>query len=131
MYAAQAFLAQIKRAFETNPVLLAAFPDVLFPERADHTGDQWSVKGGITVKRRNTRKEPTVAASGLVEGQLIGGHYDLLVYDDAVVPESVSTPDQAQKTTNAWSMSMNLGTEQPPLLTSPRRPSLRPQALRP
>lgn len=110
--AAQAFLSQIKRAFESNPVLLAAFPDILFPERADHTGDQWSVKGGITVKRKSTRKEPTVAASGLVEGQLIGGHYDLLVYDDAVVPESVSTPDQAQKTTNAWSMSLNLGTEQ-------------------
>ncbi|MBR3583612.1 MAG: hypothetical protein IKO01_09270 [Kiritimatiellae bacterium] len=110
--AAQAFLSQIKRAFESNPVLLAAFPDILFPERADHTGDQWSVKGGITVKRKSTRKEPTIAASGLVEGQLIGGHYDLLVYDDAVVPESVSTPDQAQKTTNAWSMSLNLGTEQ-------------------
>lgn len=109
--AAQAFLGQIKRAFETNPVLLAAFPDVLWAERADHTGDQWSVKGGITVKRRSARKEPTVAASGLVEGQLTGGHYDLLVYDDAVTLESVTTPDMAQKTTNAWSMSMNLGTE--------------------
>lgn len=109
--AAQAFLSQIKRAFESNPVLLAAFPDILFPERADHTGDQWSVKGGITVKRKSTRKEPTIAASGLVEGQLTGGHYDLLVYDDAVTLESVTTPDMAQKTTNSWSMSLNLGTE--------------------
>ena len=109
--AAQAFLSQIKRAFESNPVLLAAFPDILFPERADHTGDQWSVKGGITVKRKSTRKEPTIAASGLVEGQLTGGHFDLLVYDDAVTRESVSTPEMSQKTTDAWSMSLNLGTE--------------------
>lgn len=109
--AAQAFLSQIKTAFETNPVLLAAFPDILYPERGDHTGDQWSVKGGITVKRKSARKEPTVAASGLVEGQLTGGHYDLLVYDDAVTLESVSSPEMSQKTTNAWSMSLNLGTD--------------------
>jgi len=109
--AAQAFLAQIKTAFETNPVLLACFPDILFPERGDHAGDQWSVKGGITVKRKSARKEPTVAASGLVEGQLTGGHYDLLVYDDAVTLESVTSPEMSQKTTDAWSMSLNLGTD--------------------
>lgn len=109
--AAQAFLAQIKTAFESNPVLLACFPDILWADRGDHAGDQWSVKGGIVVKRKSARKEATVAASGLVEGQLTGGHYDLLVYDDAVTLESVSTPEMSQKTTNAWSMSLNLGTE--------------------
>ncbi len=109
--AAQAFLSQIKNAFESNPVLLAAFPDILWTERNDHAGNQWSIKGGITVKRRSTRKEPTVAASGLVEGQLTGGHFDLLVYDDTVTLESVTTPEQSEKTTKAWSMSLNLGTD--------------------
>lgn len=106
--AAKSFLAQIKMAFETSDMLLACFPDILYPERTDHAGDRWSVEGGIQVKRLATRKEPTVQASGLVEGQLTGGHYDLLVYDDVVTLESVSTPEQAQKTTDAFSMSGNL-----------------------
>jgi predicted phage terminase large subunit-like protein len=109
--AANAFLSQIKTAFETSDILLACFPDILFPERKDHTGDRWSVEGGICVKRTATRKEATVQASGLVEGQLTGGHFDLLVYDDVVTLESVYTPEQAQRTTDAWSMSLNLGTE--------------------
>lgn len=106
--AAKSFLSQIKTAFENSDILLAAFPDILYPERKDHAGDQWSVEGGIVVKRTATRKEATVQASGLVEGQLTGGHYDLLVYDDVVTLESVYTPEQAQRTTDAFSMSGNL-----------------------
>ena len=106
--AAKGFLSQIKQAFETSDILLACFPDILFPERPTHQGDRWSVEGGICVKRRSTRKEATVQASGLVEGQLTGGHYDLLVYDDVVTLESVYTPEQAQRTTDAFSMSGNL-----------------------
>ena len=106
--AAKGFLSQIKTAFETSDILLAAFPDILWSERPTHQGDRWSVEGGICVKRRSTRKEATVQASGLVEGQLTGGHFDLLVYDDVVTLESVYTPEQAQRTTDAFSMSGNL-----------------------
>lgn len=106
--AAKSFLSQIKVAFENSDILLACFPDILYPERKDHAGDQWSVEGGIVVKRHATRKEATVQASGLVEGQLTGGHFDLLVYDDVVTLESVYTPEQAQRTTDAFSMSGNL-----------------------
>lgn len=109
--AAQQFVAQIKYAFETSTVLLGCFPDVLWTERPNHAGDRWSVQGGIVVKRPGGRKEATVDASGLVEGMKTGGHYDLLVYDDTVTMDSVSTPEQSQKTTDAWSMSLNLGTE--------------------
>ncbi len=109
--AAQQFVAQIKYAFETSTVLLACFPDVLWADRATHAGDRWSVQGGIVVRRKGGRKEATVDSSGLVEGMRTGGHYDLLVYDDTVTMDSVSTPEQSQKTTDAWSMSLNLGTE--------------------
>lgn len=107
--AAEAFSAQIKTAFETNEVLLKCFPDILWSERPNHTGDQWTVSD-FTVKRRTGRKEASVSTSGLVSGMRTGGHYDLLVYDDVVTPESVTTPEQIQKTTDAWSMSLNLGT---------------------
>lgn len=106
---AELFAAQIKQAFETNEILLRCFPDVLWSERNTHQGDVWSVSGFV-VKRRTGRKEPSVATSGLVSGMLTGGHFDLLVYDDTVTPESVTTPDQIKKTTDAWSMSLNLGT---------------------
>lgn len=107
--AAEAFSAQIKSAFERSEVLLRCFPDVLWTERPDHAGDQWTVSD-FTVKRRTGRKEASVSTSGLVSGMRTGGHYDLLVYDDVVTPESVTTPDMIRKTTDAWSMSLNLGT---------------------
>lgn len=107
--AAEAFAAQIKSAFEGNETLLRCFPDILWSDRSDHRGDQWSVSD-FTVRRKTGRKEATVSTSGLVSGMRTGGHYDILVYDDVVTPESVTTPEQIQKTTDAWSMSLNLGT---------------------
>ena len=107
--AAEAFSAQIKTAFETNETLLGCFPDILWSERPDHRGDAWSVSD-LCVKRRTTRKESTIATSGLISGMRTGGHYDLLVYDDTVTYESVGSPEMSQRTTAAWSMSLNLGT---------------------
>lgn len=107
--AADAFASQIKSAFESNDTLLRCFPDILWADRQTHAGDQWSVSE-FTVRRRTNRKEASVSTSGLVSGMRTGGHYNLLVYDDTVTPESVTTPEQIERTTNAWSMSLNLGT---------------------
>src|SRR5690606_26002049 len=41
--------------------------------------------------------------------QPTGVHFDLMVYDDVVTLESVSTAEQIKKTTNAYQMSDNLG----------------------
>lgn len=107
--AAEAFASQIKTAFEKNDILAKCFPDVLWTDRPDRRGDQWTVSD-FTVRRKTNRKEASVSTSGLVTGMRTGGHYDLLVYDDTVTPESVTTPEQIRKTTDAWSMSLNLGT---------------------
>lgn len=107
--AADAFASQIKKAYESNATLLKCFPDILWSERATHEGDQWAVSE-FTVKRRTNRKEASVSTSGLVSGMRTGGHYNLLVYDDTVTPESVTNAEQIERTTNAWSMSLNLGT---------------------
>lgn len=108
--AADAFAGQIKNAFETNEVLLDCFPDILWPERPDHKGDTWSVSD-FCVKRTTAKKESTIATSGLISGMRTGGHYDLLIYDDTVTYESVGSPEMSQRTTAAWSMSLNLGTD--------------------
>ena len=41
----------------------------------------------------------------------VSKHFRLMVYDDVVTGESVSTPDMIQKTTTAWERSLALSTE--------------------
>lgn len=102
------FLRQIKNELESNEVLKRAFPDILWQDPAKQA-QRWSVDGGIVVKRKSNPKEATVEASGIVDGQPIGKHYRLRIYDDVVTDKSVSTPEQAQKTTDSYSLSQSLG----------------------
>ena len=105
---AKAFLAQIKREFETNDLLKQLFPDICY-ERPERDSPCWSLDNGILVKRRSNNKEKTVEAWGLVDGQPTSKHFSRLIYDDVVTRESVTNPDQIKKTTEAWELSLNLG----------------------
>lgn len=105
---AKAFLKQIKTELETNEFLKGLFPDVLW-SNPQKEAPAWSLDGGITVKRPTNPKECTVEAWGLVDGQPISKHYSLLVYDDVVTGDSVTTPDMIEKTTQAWGLSLSLG----------------------
>jgi hypothetical protein len=107
---AKLFLSQIKRELESNDKLRKIFPDIVW----DNPGKQapaWSTEG-IIVRRKGNPKEPTVDASGLVEGMPTGMHYKLRVYDDVVTKESVSTPEQIQKSIDAYSLSQSLGVQE-------------------
>lgn len=105
---AKKFLQQIKNEFEQNQLLKALFPEVLWAD-PKREANKWSEDDGIIVKRQSNPKESTVEAWGLVDGQPTGRHYRLRVYDDVVTRESVSTPEQIEKTTTAWELSDNLG----------------------
>jgi predicted phage terminase large subunit-like protein len=107
---AKRFLRQIKFEFESNRLLREWFPDILFanPHR---DAPKWSEDDGIIVKRRSNPAEATVEAWGVVDGQPIGKHFLLLVYDDVVTPESVTTPDMMLKTSDMLSLSYALGAE--------------------
>lgn len=104
---AKAFLRQIKVELEGNSKLKDLFPDVLW-QKAQTESPKWSEDDGIIVKRQGNPKESTVEAWGLVDGQPTGRHFDILVYDDVVVPASVTTPEQIKKVTEAWELSQNL-----------------------
>jgi hypothetical protein len=106
---AKAFLRQIQKEFENNQTLRALFPG-LFWQTPERDAPSWSLDNGITVNRQANPKENTIEAHGLVDGQPTSKHFSLLVYDDVVTRESVSTPEQIQKTTEAWELSDNLGT---------------------
>jgi len=105
---AKAFLRQIMREFEGNETLKAWFPDILWANPRKEA-PKWSEDDGIVVRRKSNPKEATIEAWGVVDGQPTSKHYGLLVYDDIVTRESVSTPEMMAKTTEALSLSYNLG----------------------
>lgn len=104
---AKAFLRQIKREFEGNPLLQELFPHIKPPSNGEKR--TWSEDEGIIVRRKSNPKEATIEAWGLVDGQPVSKHFELLIYDDVVTPESVTTPEMIKKTTDAWRVSLNLG----------------------
>ena len=107
---AKTFLRQIKNEFEGNVYLKTLYADVLWME-PQREAPKWSEDDGIIVKRTQNPKEATVEAWGLVDGQPTSKHYSRRVYDDVVTRESVATPEQITKTTSAWELSDNLGTQ--------------------
>ena len=116
----RSFVRQIRENLE-NPKLKSLFPDII-PDNpqigkyteVDKAGRKvtrkfsWSDEG-FTVKRKSKRKEMTVQGFGLVNAQPTGYHFNLLIYDDVVTPESVSTPEQNKKTYERWKLSLNTG----------------------
>lgn len=107
---AKGFLDQIKRELELNTFLKDLFPDVLY-QNPRSEASKWSLDSGIMVKRKSNPKEASVEAWGLVDGQPTSKHFTLLVYDDVVTRESVTTPEQIKKVTEAWELSLNLGAQ--------------------
>lgn len=114
------FVRQIRENME-NPKLMQLFPDIIpdNPQIGKYTevtnsGKKvtrkfsWSDEG-FTVKRKSKKKEMTVQGFGLVNAQPTGYHFNLMVYDDVVTPDSVSSPEQSQKTTERFKFSLNTG----------------------
>ncbi len=104
---AKAFLRQIMRELEENKTLHAAFPDVLWADTRQ--SPKWSEDDGIIVRRQSNPKEATVEAWGLVDGQPTSKHFTHLLYDDVVVRDSVTNPEQIEKTLVSLEQSYNLG----------------------
>lgn len=111
---ARGFLRQIKQELETNKELQADFPDVLWQGSANEiqrAAPKWSEDDGLIVKRKTNPKEATVEAHGLIDGQPTGKHYFTIVYDDVVTIDTVRSPEMIKKATEAWELSINLGTD--------------------
>ena len=104
----RAFIKQIKREMEQNEELKQLYPDIFWTKPSE--APLWT-DNAIIVKRAANPKEATIEAHGLVGGQPTSKHFKLLIYDDVVTRESVTTPDQIRKTTEAWELSDNLGSK--------------------
>ncbi len=107
---AKGFLRWIKRELEKNKLLKELYPEVLYAE-PKRQSEKWSENDGLTVKRRGNPKEATIEAWGLVDGQPTSKHFGRRLYDDVVTKNTVGTPEMIKKTTEAWELSLALGTE--------------------
>lgn len=102
-------LASIKRTLEKSETLKNWFPEVLYEKPTPHNTEKWSEENGLIVKRKTNRREPTLMASGLVDGQPIGMHFNFLNFDDVVTKDSVKTYHMIEETIEALELADNLG----------------------
>ena len=107
---AVSFLRQMRLEFESNELLKALYPEVFY-DNPRKQSEKWSDEGGFIVRRKNNPREPTVEASGMVDGQPVSRHYDGLIFDDVVTRESCTTDEQMAKVQEAWELALNLGKE--------------------
>lgn len=108
---AKRFLRQIKTQFEMNKRLKDLFPDILYGDPAKES-IKWNEDEGIVVKRPRVMPHSTLEAYGVIDSMPTGGHYSILVYDDVVTKEAISSPEVIAKVTDSVSLSFNLSTEQ-------------------
>ena len=102
------FLGQIKRELEENKVLQNAFPDIIY-DNPSQQSPMWN-NDGITVKRKGNPKEPTIEAQGLLSLR-VGAHYGLMIYDDIITMNSVSSPEMVQKINDYFEVSLSQSKE--------------------
>ncbi len=108
---AKKFLRPIMLEFETNELLKACFPDVLY-ENPRAESPKWSEDDGIIVRRKSrSRSEATVEAWGIKEGMPISVHFDWIILDDLETKDDVLNPDVVTKVRNAVDLTTDLLTE--------------------
>lgn len=105
---AKGLLRTIKQEFEQNDFMKFLYSDILY-QSPEKESPKWSEDIGLQVKRDCRKKECTIEAWGVVEGQPISKHFDLLLYDDVVTDDNSKNGEQIQKTTDALKLSFNLG----------------------
>lgn len=89
---ATSFLSQIKKHLQNNETFRDYYGDL------STNADKWS-ENMITIQKRSSyaKKEATVTAYGM-GGNLVSQHYDLIIADDLVNRDFISTQEQIQKT---------------------------------
>lgn len=119
---ARSFVSAI-RVFLENPDLQRLFPEII-PSPDEIRAKKYSIPNkygrmvkkklswsdeSFSVKRNSTKKEETVMGYGLVTGQAVSKHFDILVFDDCVTPDSVRTQKSNETTTEQWKQAINTG----------------------
>lgn len=86
----KAFLREIKSHFEKNEKLRSLY------DNFTNEDEKWSETQIIVKKREAFHKEPTIQVTS-VDKSVVSQHYDLIIADDLVTRESISTKEQRSK----------------------------------
>ena len=103
---AKQFLKQIKRELENNGELKELFPEIFYSD-PEKQSPQWGEDVGIVCKRTTNRKEATVEAWGLVDGQPTSKRFTILSYDDPIGRQEI-TPIMSAKVAEEFRNSLLL-----------------------
>lgn len=107
---AKAFLRSVKLTFETSELLKWCFPDICW-QNPQAESPKWSEDDGLILKRQSaSRRESTIEAWGLVEGQPTGRHFERLIFDDIETDDIKDSPDMLEKVFSKFEMAGNLST---------------------
>lgn len=87
-------LHQIKAVMEQS-----ALKDIFGSFVAPHC--RWTVEAIDVAQRTRWVKDPTVSTAGLDTGKT-GSHCDLMIFDDPVSPENITTQEQIRKTISGY-----------------------------
>lgn len=105
---AKKFLFELKMLFENSTLLKKCFPELLTD--IEKRSPVWSLDDGlILLGRKGNRKEPTIYASGLVEGMPTGMHFDRMVFDDLVTEDMAQSYEVMEKVKIKFDSAQNLG----------------------
>lgn len=88
---AKAFLHQIQQEFLNNEMLRACYGELI----PDSKKTRWN-ESALTLKREVNTKEASIEVTG-VGGEMTGRHYDIIIKDDLVGPENITTKEQIDK----------------------------------
>lgn len=105
---AKKFLFELKELFERNELLRTCFPDIIW-DNPSNQAPIWSLDDGLILNRKGNRKEPTIYASGLIEGMPTGMHFDRMIFDDIVTEDIAESVDVMEKVKTKIDSAMNLG----------------------
>ncbi len=107
---AKKFVESIKNVFESSATLKYCYPEVVW-QKPEVESSSWSLDGGLRLKGASaSRKESTIEAFGLIEGQPTGRHYERVIFDDLETDDIRESPDMLDKVYSKFEMADNLGT---------------------
>lgn len=99
-----------RKAYEMD-FMKFLFPDLLW-DNPNTQAPVWSIQNGFTIKRRNnTRREPSIYASGLVEGMAQGFHCERIIFDDFETEDMKDSADVMDAVFSKFEMAQFLHTK--------------------
>ena len=104
------FLGTLKDIFQRETFLRDCCADVIWND-CEREAPLWSRDEGIVLRRKTTRKEPTVGPYGLIEGMPTGLHFERMIFDDISTEDTAESFDQMEKIKMKFDSAQNLGKE--------------------